>query len=273
MKRRLVVIAVLLLGCARTFDPGKARDEIDALIAGEYADRFRLTAGSETLDSVTVDTIPGISSGDTLLERWWRRTDPVGTVTDFSFAGDTAASVVVATELGGSLNFVLRHDTLALDRARYLVELASRRATFSRATPADSWRLREISWAEVVSATVVHPTVNIRKIEFNGTLFADTTLDHLWPLADIPHFQPGETVAVKLVTYQDTTAAAAVLYGPARTRFLPSGDDAHTWRARFTAPAIAGRYRLVVDLLKRKTFFDQDYPYDANRWVIDYQVK
>jgi hypothetical protein len=273
MGRRAFLIFVFLLSCGPKFDENKAREEIASLIANQYQEWFKLTEGSEGSDSTVIDTIPKIARGDTTLERWWRKTDTLGTIVGFSFDSDTIAHVTVYTDLRGTFNYSLRRDTVFYNNKKYLIDLSTRQALFRRDAVADSWRLTEISWAELVSDTVVHPTVNIRKVELNGTAYPDTTLDHLWPLTEIISFKPAESVSVKLTTYEDTSSAVAVLYGQCRKRFLPDGKDKNTWQAGFITPAAPGRYRLVLGLVNRTTFFDSSYPYDANSWVIDYEVK
>jgi len=273
MGRRALPVLIFFLSCGPKFDEDKAREEIREFIASQHQDWFSLTESSEALDSTLVDTIPKIAEGDSVLERWWRDTDTYGTIVSISFDRDTVAYVTVVTDLRGALHFSIRQDTVDFNEQKFIIDLAYRYAIFYKDAAADSWRLQAVSWAEIISDTILHPTVNISEIELNGKTYLDTTLNHLWPIHEIVSFSAGDSVLVRLKTYEDTTASVAFLHAQGRKRFVPDGTGKDTWVASFVSPATPGTYRLVLSLVNRRTFFDAHYPYNSNRWVINYEVK
>lgn len=274
MGRRALPILIFLVTCAPQFDEEKAREEITSLVATQYQDWFKLTEGSEPDDSTIVDTIPRITAGDSILQRWWHGFDSLGTVVSMTFDRDSLAYVTVYTDRRGTLHFLLSHDTAFTNQEKSTIDQAYRYAIFYKDAIADSWRLQAVTWAEIISDTILHPTVNISEIELGGTVYFDTTLNHLWTLDEIISFTSTDTVVtVKLTTYEDTTAAVAVLYAQGRKRFVPDGKDKNTWIASFKPPTVPGHYRLVINLINRKTFFDAAYPDDSSSWVVDYEVK
>jgi hypothetical protein len=150
---------------------------------------------------------------------------------------------------------------------------AEHRATFVRwlrpdRDPHRGWRLTEVSGTEVVSVPTTKDIVSVEIISPSVHRMITDPLA-LVPLRELPTFQPGESVTLRVKT-TDATDFVFLHTGLLKDEFQPIGEGIYegTW----TVGERRGYRRVAVDVIDHETLFDDEAPYDSAAWVFQYRV-
>ncbi len=278
-----LLVGALITGCSKESTEVASTDQeaIQELLFSQYADWIDITEAYEG-DSTEGDA--SLASKDTLqgLRAWWRRHFWQEQIRDLNIhiENDTAW-VTLYREIPGRLNLLFCTDTTFPETVvRYtkpLRDYSERRLLFVRTgAPTDphrGWELRAISNVEVNSSA---PTVRIDSVRVTGgdydTVFTDPLA--LQEREEVFTFAPGTEVTLTLYVNDPQNIVAYLHHPEARHRFrrhrffFEDGHFVGTW----ITPPDPGVYHTAVDVLHRATLITDDYPYDANLWLVVYRV-
>jgi hypothetical protein len=151
--------------------------------------------------------------------------------------------------------------------------VADRQATFVRVARADGdryrgWRLREISGTEVLSNPTTKDIVSL-EIVSNSVNRTITDPLELVPLRELPVFQPGERVTLRVKTTDDTDFVF-LHSGRFKDEFHPVGDG--VFEGTWSVGERLGPRWVAIDVIDKETLFDDEAPYDSAAWVLPYRV-
>jgi hypothetical protein len=130
------------------------------------------------------------------------------------------------------------------------------------------WRLTQVSGAEIVSEPT---TKDIRSLEISSHSVNEVITDplELVPIRELPTFQPGEQVTLR-VTTNDESDFVFLHTGHGKDEFHPVGGA--VFEGTWTVGERRGHRRVAVDVIDRETLFDDEAPYDSVIWVFHYRV-
>jgi len=152
-----------------------------------------------------------------------------------------------------------------------LAAVAHHRARFVRRIDAErhrGWRLVAVSAAEILSEPTTKDIVSLEILSNSVQRTIDDPLA-LVRIADLPTFEPGEAVTLR-VTTTDATDYVFLHTGTQKDEFRPLGNGVFegTWRVGERQ----GRRHVGIDVLDAETLFDDVAPYDSAMWVLHYRV-
>jgi hypothetical protein len=152
-----------------------------------------------------------------------------------------------------------------------LAAVARHGARFVRRLDAErhrGWRLVAVSGSEILSEPTTKDIVSLEIISNSVNLTIDDPLV-LVRLPDLPTFQPGEEVTLR-VTTTDADDYVFLHTGFLKSEFRPLGNGVFegTWRVGERQ----GRRHVGVDVIDADTLFDDQAPYDSAMWVLHYRV-
>jgi hypothetical protein len=193
----------------------------------------------------------------------------------------TRAIVTIDTRLRGSLVIqvgVPGSDGSGVDSASYVIrkpidELRVRRVLMRRARMSDDdhirWRVVATSGVEVNSRNHTTNVLSLR-VQNDGR---DTTITDplaFIRLASLLRITPATEVTLT-VTTERSDDEVFLHAADRRFRFHNNGDGTFTgvWRAGLF---VRGMRHFGVDALSHGTLFDDEAPYDSNRWVLPYVI-
>lgn len=152
-----------------------------------------------------------------------------------------------------------------------LAATAHHRARFVRRIDAErhrGWRLVAVSAAEILSEPTTKDIVSLEILSRSVQRTIDDPLA-LVRVADLPTFQPGEEVTLR-VTTTDATDYVFLHTGSLKDEFRSLGNGVFegTWRVGERQ----GRRHVGIDVIDEATLFDDQAPYDSAMWVLHYRV-
>ncbi len=131
------------------------------------------------------------------------------------------------------------------------------------------WRLIKVSGAEIAS---VPTTKEIVSLEISSPSVNRVITDplELVPVSELPTFQPGERVTLR-VTTTDENDFVFLHVGGLKDEFHPVGGG--VFEGTWTVGDRIGRRRVAVDVIDRETLFDDEAPYDSMIWAFHFRVR
>jgi hypothetical protein len=130
------------------------------------------------------------------------------------------------------------------------------------------WRLFKVSGAEIVSEPTTKDILSLEIISSSVNKIITDPLE-LVPIRELPTFQPGEEVTLKVMT-SDETDFVFLHTGRGKDEFNPVGGA--LFEGTWVVGDRRGHRRIGVDVIDRETLFDDEAPYDSVIWVLHYRV-
>lgn len=130
------------------------------------------------------------------------------------------------------------------------------------------WHLIKVSGAEIVSEPTTKDILSLEITSHSVNQIITNPLE-LVPIRELPTFQPGEEVALR-VTTSDPTDYVFLHTSHGKDEFRPTGDG--VFEGTWTVGERRGHRRVAVDVIDRETLFDDEAPYDSVIWVLHYRV-
>ena len=293
----LLLFAGALAGCSTSTNPtaGTSSDDQSQAMVAMTQDPAVVEDGvSDAEDATAIDGSSGLAAIQP--RNFWRRFRVRDRRFEFAFSDTdstghpTRAVVTIRTHLVGTFNILAGDpgtDGTALDSARNVIhkpldEVRVRRVLLRRVpdalwAPAGSpgasdamprWRVAAVSGVEVSSKDHQTDVVSVR-LQQGTTL--DTTITNVLAfirLRNLPRLEPGQDVTITVTTTHDDDVVV-LHHGDRRLRLHNNADATYT--GVFPAGALLhGLRHLGLDAISHSTLFDDQAPYDSQRWVFPF---
>ena len=297
----LLLLAGALAGCSKSTNPAagsSSDDESQAMVAMTQDPAVVEDGVSDSENATAMDAGDLERSGLAAIQprNFWRRFRVRDRRFEFAFSDTdstghpTRAVVTIRTHLVGTFNVRAGDpgtDGTGLDSARNVIhkpldEVRVRRVLLRRvpdalwvtdgsagasdATP--RWRVAAVSGVEVSSKDHQTDIVSVRLQQ--GTSL-DTTITNVLAfirLRNLPRLVPDQDVTITVTTTHDDDVVA-LHHGDRRLRLHNNADATYT--GAFPAGALLhGLRHLGLDAISHGTLFDDQAPYDSQRWVFPF---